>query len=170
MKKIHIIRHAKSSWEDQSLADIERPLNPRGLKIAPFMAQHIYDAGCRFEHLFCSPAVRTQSTIGLIAENLKEIRTINIQWKTEKALYTFDSRDLHEWFKSLDDSMNEVVIVGHNPALTDFCNEISNSNLENIPTCGYVQLVAQKKCCWRKISKTPFQLKAFLRPKRLMKT
>jgi phosphohistidine phosphatase len=166
MKKIHLIRHAKSSWKDDSLADIDRPLNKRGIKTCRFMAQHIYDAGCRFDTVFCSPAVRTQSTIGLIGSCLP---AVNIQWQTEEQIYTFDSGTILDWCRSVDESISELVIIGHNPALTDLCNALSNSSVKNIPTCGYVQLTIGKKCRWRKLAEGSAELTAFLRPKKLMK-
>lgn len=165
MKKIHLIRHAKSSWKNTLLADIDRPLNKRGIGASQFMATHIYGAGCSFQNVFCSPAVRAQSTIELISSAIAEAAP---QWQTDDKLYTFDSRDLYEWCRSLDESMTEILIIGHNPALTDFCNELSGSSITNIPTCGYVQLGAQGENCWREISGMSFELSVFLRPKELM--
>jgi len=150
MKKIHLIRHAKSSWENESLADIDRPLNERGINTCFFMAQHIYGAGCCFDNVFCSPAIRAQSTIELISRCITER---NVHWQIDEELYNFDSENLHKWCRSVDESISELLIIGHNPALIDFCNELSNSNIKNIPTCGYVQLTSRKDCHWRKYLK-----------------
>ena len=166
MKKIHLIRHAKSSWKDASLADIDRPLNKRGIRTCHFMAQHILEAGCRFDQVFCSPAARAQLTIELISSSLEGV---DIQWQTEEQLYTFDSDTVLDWCRTLDESIAELVIIGHNPALTDFCNELSNSNLKNIPTCGYVQMSIGKNIRWRKLAEGDAELMVFLRPKKLMK-
>ncbi|MEE9332443.1 MAG: phosphoglycerate mutase family protein [Methylophilaceae bacterium] len=165
MKKIHLLRHAKSDWGDDLLADIDRSLNTRGITVALYMASQLHQAGCPFVHVFCSPAARAQSTIELIS---KQLPTINFQWQTDEALYTFDSRRLHEWFRSLDESISECLIIGHNPALTNFCNQLSNSEIQNIPTCGYIQLVASRACSWQEVSETPFELTTFLKPKDLM--
>ena len=165
MKKIHLIRHAKSSWEDSSLADIDRPLSQRGVDTCLFMARHIYDVGCGFNHVFCSPAVRAQSTIELISSSLTDT---DIRWQTDADLYSFDSNAVFRWFRGLDESITEVLVVGHNPAFTDFCNELSDSNIRNIPTCGYVQLVIDKDCHWQEISEISAELKMFLKPKKLM--
>ena len=165
MKKIHLLRHAKSSWDHASLADIERPLNERGIRTCQLMAPHINDAGCHFTHVFCSPAVRAQSTIELMSKCLPGT---SFQWQIDNALYSFNSDELHLWCQKLDESIPEVFIVGHNPALTDFCNELSHSQLKNIPTSGYVQLVAKSKCTWQQLSETPFKLIHFLRPNKLL--
>jgi len=166
MKKIHLIRHAKSSWKNDSLADIDRPLNKRGTKTCHFMARHIFDADCCFDNVFCSPAVRAQLTIEGINKSLEGK---NINWRTEEQLYTFDSDVLFDWCRKLDESISELVIIGHNPALTDFCNRVSNTHLNNIPTCGYAQLIIEKKCRWRKLAEGSAELVEFLRPKKVMK-
>ena len=162
MKKIHIIRHAKSSWGDVTLSDIDRPLNERGKRDAPIMARVVSEAGCSFEHVFCSPAVRAQSTIELISEALPKSE---IEWRVDGALYTFDSPDLLEWFRLLDNALDEITMVGHNPAVTDTCNHLSGDMIANVPTCGYVQLVARQECRWEDIHAGAFELATFLRPK-----
>lgn len=164
MQTIHLIRHAKSSWKDDSLTDIARPLNTRGKKTCRCMAQHIADTGCCFEHIFCSPAVRAQSTIERISASLNA----ELQWQTAEQLYTFDSAVLFDWCKTLDERVTDPLIIGHNPALTDFCNALGNSTIKNIPTCGYVQLSLDKDCSWPELRKGSAKLAAFLRPKKLM--
>ena len=129
------------------------------------MAKHIGDAGCCFDNVFCSPATRAQATISLIANNLPDK---NIGWKIEDELYTFDSDSIIGFIKNLDESVSEVLIIGHNPALTDFCNAVSNSKIKNIPTCGYVQLAAAQDCLWRQITANSFELIDFIKPKALM--
>ncbi|MBB1488511.1 SixA phosphatase family protein [Oceanospirillum sediminis] len=73
MKKLHLIRHAKSSWADPELKDKQRPLNKRGIKACGVMARPILMAASELDTIFCSPAVRTQQTIELIDKNLKKI-------------------------------------------------------------------------------------------------
>ena len=165
MKIIHLIRHAKSSWNDDSLTDIARPLNKRGKKTCRFMAQHIADTGCCFKHIFCSPAVRAQSTIKRISESLNA----DLQWQTAEQLYTFDYEFLFDWCRTLDESITEPLIIGHNSALTDFCNALSNSTVKNIPTCGYTQLSMGKDCSWQKLAEGSAELTVFLRPKKMIK-
>ncbi len=165
MKTIHLLRHAKSDWSNAALADINRPLNARGNHTAKMMAPALIKAGCNFNHIFCSPAVRAQSTITLISEQLPEAF---IQWKTDDALYTFNSDDLLSWFQTLDESISELLMIGHNPALTDFCNHLSGADIANIPTCGYVKLVSAEPCSWSQMNKTDFKIMSFIKPKELM--
>ena len=162
MKKIHLIRHVKSSWEDDSLADIDRPLNKRGIKTCRFMAQHILDAGCCFDYVFCSLAIRAQLTIDLINSSLEGL---DIQWQTEEQLYTFDSDTIFDWCRTLDESISELVIIGHNPALTELANYIGDKPISNIPTAG-VFCAELEIPSWAKISGRCGKLKFFEYPKK----
>ncbi|MEO1620603.1 MAG: histidine phosphatase family protein [Cyanobacteria bacterium J06632_3] len=160
MKKLHLIRHAKSGWPSSNMADIERPLNQRGVEACAVMAEQIVKAGCSFEHVFCSAAVRTQATLENISQHLEQ----PILWKVDQALYTFESSDLWTWCRALDEQMAEVVIVGHNNALTDFVNEIGDQSIDNVPTCGYVQIVLPG-VPWQAITQHSGTVASFLRPK-----
>ncbi|NJN00008.1 MAG: phosphoglycerate mutase [Phormidesmis sp. RL_2_1] len=164
MKKLHLIRHAKSSWADGTMADINRPLNQRGIASCRVMAPQMVKAGCCFKQVFCSPAVRAQSTIEQLSQHLPKAA---IAWQIEHALYTFDSEDLWTWWRGLDDTLSEVVIVGHNQALTDFCNQVGDQPIENIPTCGYVQLAFEHRS-WQALSAGSAQRLSFLKPKMFM--
>ena len=169
MKIIHLIRHAKSSWKDNTLTDIDRPLNKRGRKTCRVMAEQLVQAGCCFEHIFCSPAVRAQETI----QRINKALNLGLRWQTTGRLYTFDSAVLFEWIRTLNESVTEPLIIGHNPALTEFCNALSKSDTEsdisNIPTCGYVQLCMDKRRPWKDLAEGTANLTVFLRPKKFMK-
>lgn len=161
MKKIHLIRHAKSSWSDPSLDDKQRPLNKRGMKSCGVMARHILNAVDCTDHIYCSPAVRAQQTIELINRNLKKTDLI---WQLDERLYTFDSHDLLSWFMQLSDSISEIVVVGHNPALTDLVNNLTDDQLSNITTCAYVQLVCDTDR-WDKLTDNPCELMCLMKPR-----
>ncbi|MEL6353938.1 MAG: histidine phosphatase family protein [Cyanobacteria bacterium J06627_28] len=161
MKKLHFIRHAKSSWRNAYLADIDRPLNERGVRSCQVMAAQIVKAGCPLDNIFCSPAVRAQSTIEHINEAIVDRE---LSWTTDRRLYTFDVRDLLNWCRELDDELAEVTVVGHNNALTDFVNSMSDRTIENLPTCGYAQLTLREKD-WRSLSPNSVRLTDFLKPK-----
>lgn len=172
MKTLHLIRHAKSSWDHPEMTDIERPLNNRGRRSCEVMAEPIYEAGCHFSHVFCSPAKRAQSTIGLLSEILDG----RVQWETHSDLYTFASYELKEWIIQLANELDDVVVVGHNPAFTELCNQLTQSfflskdkcsefYIENIPTCGYVQLKNMEAQSWEAIFSSPCELTSFIKPK-----
>ncbi|KPQ34219.1 MAG: phosphohistidine phosphatase SixA [Phormidesmis priestleyi Ana] len=161
MKKLHLIRHAKSSWADSAIADIDRPLNQRGLAACKIMAPQIVKAGCRFEAVFCSPALRAQSTIEQINQALSPQ---NITWQVDPDLYTFEAQALLRWCHRLNDDLSEVVIVGHNNALTDLINQLGDQPIENLPTCGYAQL-AFSGSTWQSLKANSGELVSFLKPK-----
>ena len=161
MKKLHLIRHAKSSWDDSSLEDIERPINNRGVESCRIMAPEIAQVGCGFSNVYSSAATRAQQTIEGLSQNLPDM---DVQWQLSNDLYTFYSGDLLSWCRALDESLSEVVLIGHNPAITDFCNDISGSDIGNVPTCGYIQL-AIDGIDWCELSSGSAELLHFLYPK-----
>ncbi len=160
MKKLHLIRHAKSSWDHPGLGDKERPLNKRGLKATEIMAPAILEAGCSFDAVFTSPAIRARTTIENIAAHLPDEY---ITPQIDDALYTFGSANLLNFCRTLGDDMADVVIVGHNPAITDLTNRLSGSVILNVPTCAYVQMEFDGP--WAELDTGTARLIKFLTPK-----
>lgn len=160
-KTVHLIRHAKSSWKDPTIEDIDRPLNKRGKQDCQIMAKQIEMEGCDWKNIYCSPAKRAQKTLQGILKNLKRPS----RWQTEEALYTFDVNDLIAWCKNLNNNLDSVAIVGHNPALTELIHYfVQNASLSNFPTCAYARIDIH---CdqWEKIDKHCGELKVFIKPK-----
>lgn len=112
MKRVLLLRHAKSSWDDPSLDDIERPLNKRGRRAASAMAQHFRDKGLRPEIVLCSPAVRTRQTLDLL---LPALGDAPIQF--DDRIYDAAMQTLLARLLELPDKISSVLIVGHNPGL-----------------------------------------------------
>lgn len=160
MKTLHLLRHAKSSWDHPGLEDFERPLNQRGLNDCKIMATEISKTGCPFENVFCSIANRAQMTIDSISSHLPG----PIHWELDQDLYTFDDEELESWVCKLNPNLDTVMIIGHNPAITDFCNRMGDLEIENVPTCAYVQLVFEIDC-WTRINDLPAKTKVFIKPK-----
>ncbi len=165
MKSIHLIRHAKASLDDPNQADTLRPLNARGIQACQIMAPQLTAVGCDFEHVFCSTAVRAQSTITLIA---KALPSYEIHWKVEDALYTFDYQQLLVWLRNLSNDLESITIIGHNPALTNLLNYLSNTEVNYLPTCAYAQLNASNIRDWQSIKQATFQLDHLITPKTVM--
>ncbi len=161
MKTIHLIRHAKSSWEDTRLSDVNRPLAPRGINDCRLMAPNMIEAGWHPVNVFCSKAQRAQLTIQGIAQALSQL---DISWLIDDVLYTFSYGQLIDWIEHLDDDFQEVTLIGHNPALTDLVNETSDTSLDNVPTCAYVQLRSTAEV-WAEVFSTQLELLQFIKPK-----
>lgn len=149
MKKLFLIRHAKSSWDDQGLTDFERPLNKRGMRDAPFMAELLKKEKIKPDIFISSPAVRAFSTAEKFAEELDfPIDKILV----EKSIYLCGIKELESIVQGISDRYNIVFLFGHNPGLTDYANHIGDEFIINIPTCGIVGIEFDLKS-WRSIER-----------------
>jgi phosphohistidine phosphatase len=137
LKTLTIVRHAKSSWDEAGLSDRERPLNKRGKRDAPVMGKRIADAGIRPSLILSSPATRAWTTAQVIAEQL----TYPSEFlQREQDLYLASLDDLLDIVVAQDEGFNSIMIVGHNPGLTDFVNYLSPGLTNNLPTAGVVSV------------------------------
>ncbi|QOR62994.1 SixA phosphatase family protein [Sulfurovum sp. ST-21] len=132
MKRLYLLRHAKSSWKDFTLSDFDRPLNKRGKRDAPLMAQKLKEMGIRPDIIISSPAKRARKTAKIFA------KTLHAALETEEKLYEAHTSDIKEVIQTAFEKYDAVMIVGHNPGLTMFNDEISDIPIFNIPTTGVV--------------------------------
>ena len=133
MKKLVLIRHAKSSWKNPGLRDFDRPLNKRGKADAPEMGRRLAQRSLMPDRLLSSPAKRAIRTAEIIADAIgfPAGRISHMD-----RLYGAGAADLMGILRELDDGDDIVYLVGHNPGLTDLINSISSDFLDNLPTCG----------------------------------
>jgi phosphohistidine phosphatase len=137
MKILTLIRHAKSSWDDSALPDKDRPLNKRGLRDAPAMGKRLAKHGVRPDLILSSPATRALTTAEAIAEQIgypSQAIVVNDR------LYISSAGELLAVVRKLDNALERVMLFGHNPGLTDLADQLSSDKIDNIPTCGVVQL------------------------------
>ena len=140
MKTLHLVRHAKSSWDQPALADRDRVLNARGRRDAPRMGRALARR-MRPMPAAVSPARRAQLTLEGLCAGWPELA--DAAHVTTEALYTFSYSDLIDWIAEQHDQLDALFLIGHNPALTDLVNVITGEyTLDNLPTAGYVQLTA----------------------------
>ena len=168
MYTLHLIRHAKSSWKKAYHHDHDRPLSDRGKRDIELMAPKILEAGCTFTNVHTSTAKRATNTA------LRLLKTINLSQERyynksksitkDEMLYEFNPEPLITWIKQLDKTQHDVTIIGHNPALTELNNWISQDTIANIPTCGYVQL-ALETTSWYNIKPGCAKQNTFIYPK-----
>ncbi len=137
MKTIFFIRHAKSSWDDPTLRDIDRPLNKRGKHDAPVMAKLLREQGIMPDRIISSPAKRALSTAEVFAAEMG-IEDIFV----EPLIYESMPDDLLKVIRQLDDTLDVVFVFGHNPTLYDLAGIFSDMELDNIPTCGIFEVQA----------------------------
>jgi phosphohistidine phosphatase len=138
MKTLTIVRHAKSSWDDHSLSDRERPLNARGKQDAPMMGQRLAAAGIRPSLIIASPAVRAWKTARAIARELNYPLEF---LQREDDLYLASLDDILDVLSTQQVIFNNLMVVGHNPGMTDFANFLSPGLTSNLPTAGVVSVL-----------------------------
>ena len=163
MKKVYFIRHAKSSWDDPGLSDIERPLNKRGLRDAPFMSKMLKGKNANPDKLISSPANRAFTTATFFA---KELNIPEQAIVVRKEIYHAYPEEVLNIIRNLSNSDNVVVLFGHNPCFTSLANQFSKEYIPNVPTCGIVKVEAQVKD-WSDFEKEG-KLTAFYFPKQYL--
>jgi phosphohistidine phosphatase len=142
MRLLTLIRHAKSSWDDSSLSDFERPLNERGQRDAPVMAARAVQFFERPDRLISSPALRAITTARIFAQTLKiSDADIVIQQK----IYAASAGSLLNIVQSFSDSDHHVMLFGHNPGLSDLAHLLAPSTFDGLPTCGIAHLALSGK-------------------------
>jgi phosphohistidine phosphatase len=135
MRELFILRHAKSSWDDPTLADFDRPLNSRGKEDAPLMGKHLVKLGVKPDLIVSSPAKRAKKTAKIVAEELGyDLGKIEFC----KTIYEASAQSLLYLVCQLPNSAKRVMLVGHNPGLTELANILGDIVIENIPTAGIV--------------------------------
>tara|TARA_R110002096_G_scaffold5809_3_gene26817 strand:- start:12342 stop:12842 length:501 start_codon:yes stop_codon:yes gene_type:complete len=161
MKIITLVRHAKSSWSDSGLSDRERPLNRRGERDAPDMGQRIAGHGIRPSQIIASPAVRAWSTARIIAQEI----AYPVEFlQKEDRLYLASLTALLDTVVAQDDGFNDLMVVGHNPGLTEFANYLIPGITNNLPTAGVVSVQLDTDT-WSLYDKPDCELLAFDYPK-----
>ena len=137
MKTLYLLRHAKSSWSFDELSDQERPLNDRGRDDAPLMGQALAKRHICPDVVVSSPAVRAMSTAVLVA---REMQYAHDKIVVEPGIYGADVEGLLGIIRGLPDGAASVLLVGHNPTITETANALSPSSLNEMPTAAVVCL------------------------------
>ena len=161
MKILTLVRHAKSDWKDTSLTDRQRPLNARGKRDAPVMGRRIGNHGIRPSLIVASPATRAWTTAKIIA---REIDYPNEFLQREDNLYMASLEDLLDVVVAQDDDFNSLMVVCHNPGLTEFANFLVPGLTNNLPTAGVVSVQIDQED-WSLYKRPKTTLLAFDYPK-----
>ena len=160
MKKIYLIRHAKSSWSDFDLDDFDRPLNKRGRDNAPFMGKLLKDKNIMPDIILSSPALRAKTTAEIISKEVKYSKVIVF----DKKMYESSDATLHQILTKLDNKNGVAFLVAHNPGL-NMLAEYYVDFYQNIPTCGVIEI--EFDCDkWKDIGPSNAKLISFEYPKK----
>jgi phosphohistidine phosphatase len=133
MKRLLLVRHAKSSWANIGQDDFDRPLNDRGNKDAPNMATHIKNKGVEIDQFISSPALRAITTATYFAKAYHQAASHIIQLSH---LYHAPASVYYSVIQEIENSVDTAAIFAHNPGITDFINELDLTYVPNMPTCG----------------------------------
>ena len=161
MKRITLLRHAKSSWDSPGVDDFDRPLNARGKRDAPDMGQRLKARGVRPSLILSSTANRAITTARTIA---REIGYPTEFIQTEQELYLAWPDKILDILIREGTQFNDVMVVGHNPGLTELTNNISSARIDNLPTCGAFAIDAEIDA-WADLPNNPGTLAWFDYPK-----
>ncbi len=145
-KTLQIFRHGKSSWK-YNLPDHDRPLKKRGFTDIELVSKHIKEDYKKPDLILSSTANRACTT----SKNyIKNLNLFDVKFQLKKELYDFSGEAVLNQIYNCEDSVNTLAIFGHNYALTDLCNQLGDSRIENLPTSGFVQ-IEFKTQCWQKV-------------------
>ncbi|WP_028585525.1 SixA phosphatase family protein [Desulfogranum mediterraneum] len=162
MKRLLLCRHAKSSWKDPDLSDVERPLNRRGKRDAPLMGRRLADLGIAVDALLSSPAVRARKTARLLA---RELAYPKGEISLLPGLYGASVATLVRIVHHLDNNWETVLLVGHNPEFALGAAFLGGIQLPHLPTSGVVAL--EFPCSdWQQLEQGSGRLLFFEYPKK----
>ncbi len=169
MKRLLLLRHAKSSWDDPELDDFDRPLAPRGERAARLMGSHMAAKVAPPSVVLCSPARRARDTLDLVLPAVYGVPVV-----FERELYVFEHRPLLARLREVTEENRAVMVVGHNPALEDLTNDLAGPQSDSVavtrlgekyPTATLAELAFDGP--WADLATGAARLAGFTRPKDL---
>jgi phosphohistidine phosphatase len=166
LKRLLLIRHAKSSWDDPALADRDRPLAPRGQKAAERIAEHLGGSDTTVDLVLCSSSRRTRETLERLTAAFGEAEVL-----VEDALYGASAGDLLDRLHDVPDTVGGVAVIGHNPGIQDLTIELARDGphvgraLKKFPTAAVA--VLEFDAPWSELADGGARLADFTVPKDL---
>lgn len=163
MKKLLLLRHAKSSWADATLPDFERPLNERGQRAAPLVGKFMRERQLRPDMVISSPAKRTRETIALVLDAAR----LETETRFDERIYEATASSLLEVVSQIEDDKREVMLVGHNPGLENLLERLTGES-ERMPTAALARITLNAEK-WSEAAKRGGGLEWLVKAKELAK-
>jgi phosphohistidine phosphatase len=135
MKTVLIVRHAKSSLDINDIPDIKRPLTEKGKKRTKKVIDFLLEKDIKVDYILTSHAVRALETARFLAHALKYPQE---DIKSDPSIYYSDGKGILNLFYDLPKRFKSIMIVGHNPSLSEFVNRYLSEPVDHIPTSGVV--------------------------------
>jgi phosphohistidine phosphatase len=164
MKYLTLIRHAKSSWEQPDIDDMVRPLNPRGKESTILLGNWFRVQKIKPDAIICSPATRSLHTAINIASWINFNKS---RMDIDQAIYFGGTKAMAEKVAELDNSIEEVFMVGHEPYLSELVNKFTGDELEKFPTCAAYRICWEVES-WDQINQVQGSKHTFMTPKMLL--
>lgn len=161
-RHLTLLRHAKSSWQEAGISDHDRPLNPRGQQDAPVMGRRLLARGSRPSLILTSTALRARHTAQIIA---RELGYPGEFLQREPDLYLATPDQILAVIARQADSFRNIIVCGHNPGLTELANRLTDSDIDNIPTCG-MTVIELDLTHWAGVATASGRLQLFDYPKK----
>jgi phosphohistidine phosphatase len=168
MTTLHVLRHAKSSWADSNLDDVDRPLSDRGRRAATAMAAYLEARSLAVDLVLVSPARRTRQTWDLVGTGV-DARVVRV----EPSIYAADVNELLDLVRATSDDIRSLLLVGHNPgcyllttSLTGSADDDASVRFDDgYPTGAFATLIFDR--AWKDVAPGSGRLVSFVRPRQL---
>jgi len=164
MRTLYLLRHAKSSWKEESQLDFERPLAGRGRKACSLIAKLIQSEGIEFDLLLSSSAVRARETIELIRQQAK----LRSELRFDERIYEAPVTRLMEIISEVENDRKVILVVGHNPGMEELIHALTGEE-QGMPTAGLAK-IKLKSSKWAEVGEAKGTLEWIVRPKELEQT
>lgn len=170
MRRLTLLRHAKSSWDDPVQRDFDRPLNAKGMRAARTIGRHMREQGLDFDRVVASPAVRVIETLDGVWEGYG--RVLNPVW--DRRIYLASAVTLLDLVRETPSPVANLLLVGHNPGLEDLVlmlvpdrqgDALRDSLEEKFPTASLASIAFEGE--WRDLAPNAAELAIFTRPRDL---
>jgi phosphohistidine phosphatase len=162
MLTLYLLRHAKSSWDDASLPDFERPLSNRGRKACAVVGDLIHEKGIEFDLVLVSTAIRTRKTIELINERAK----FRSEVRYDERIYEATVSQLLEVIAQVDNDRESVLLLGHNPGLEELLTLLTGEQVR-VTTANFAK-IKMEATKWSESLANKGTLEWIIRPKEIL--
>ena len=160
-RELILIRHTKSSWADANMRDFDRPIKKDRKEDAINMATHLKQLKLQPDLIICSPAQRTKQTVEYFCDKLKyDYNKIVFDIR----LYESSAEDYLQVIRETESKIETLIVIGHNPSITNFANLFLANKINEVPTTGVVWLEIESND-WEIYKTTSCKLRYFLSPK-----
>jgi phosphohistidine phosphatase len=164
MRTLYLLRHAKSSWKNDELADFERPLAGRGRKASETIGRFLKEKEITFDLVLCSPAVRARETTDLVLRSAK----LRADVRYDERIYEATPGRLIDVISQIENEYKAVVLVGHNPGMAELLQVVTGQT-EEFPTATLAKIVF-KNSKWTEVATRKGTLEWVVRPRGLDKS